>query len=98
MNDPRRCVLLRALHAVAETEDDIVGDLTGLRLLRTVPSVRGRALQLQLAAERGIARNLHAAFPDELDEVAAALVGAIVGVLQVLLDDPANATPEGKSA
>jgi hypothetical protein len=58
--------------------------------------VRGRGLQRQLDAQTEIANRLHAAFPDELDEVeAAALVGAFVGAiggaLEVLLrgeDDP----------
>jgi hypothetical protein len=50
-------------------------------------------LQIQVDAQREIARHLAAAFPDRLDEVgAAALVGAFVGAvsaaLQVLLDDP----------
>ncbi|MGW8374711.1 helix-turn-helix domain-containing protein [Streptomyces sp. ODS28] len=88
-------VLLRALRNVAETDFGVVGELTRvrMRLIQTVPVVRGRALQLQREAERTIARRLHGAFPDELDEVeAAALVGAFVGAvsgaLQALLDSP----------
>lgn len=55
--------------------------------------MRGRALQIQLDAQREIARQLAAAFPDRLDEVSAAaltgaFVGAVTGALQVLLDDP----------
>jgi len=95
-------VLLRALRNVAETDTGVVNNLAALRmrLIQTVPAVRGRALQLQLDAQREIARHLHAAFPDELDEVQAAalvgaFVGAVVGALQVLLDAP-DTTPEGR--
>jgi AcrR family transcriptional regulator len=87
-------VLLRALHRVGDDSDDLSGRLAALRLklIRTVPSVRGRALQIQFDAQREIARHLAAAFPDDLDEVgAAALTGAFVGAvtaaLQVLLED-----------
>lgn len=92
-------VLLRALRDVgaAGTEpDDLVDRVAALRLrlIQTVPAVRGRALQLQLRAQREIAAHLHRAFPEELDAVgAAALVGAFIGAvsgaLQLLLDDPA---------
>jgi AcrR family transcriptional regulator len=92
-------VLLRALDDVGGTggePDDMVDRLAALRsrLIRTVPAVRGRALQIQLDAQREIASHLQRAFPGELDEViAAALVGAFIGAvsgaLQVLLDDPA---------
>jgi AcrR family transcriptional regulator len=91
-------VLLRALSELGEAGDDLVGPMAPLRLrfVRSVPSVRGRGLQLQLDVQTEIARRLHAAFPHELDEVeAAALVGAFVGAiggaLEVLLrdnDDP----------
>ncbi|RSM71527.1 TetR family transcriptional regulator [Actinoplanes sp. ATCC 53533] len=88
-------VLLRALHKVGDDSDDMVSRLAALRLrlIRTVPAVRGRALQTQLDAQREIARHLAAAFPDRLDEVSAAaltgaFVGAVTGALQVLLDDP----------
>ncbi|NUT40261.1 MAG: TetR family transcriptional regulator [Thermoactinospora sp.] len=87
-------VLLRALREVNRDSDDMVGRTAALRmrLIRTVPAVRGRGLQLQLDAQREIARHLHAAFPGELDEVGAAalvgaFVGAITGALQVLLED-----------
>jgi AcrR family transcriptional regulator len=87
-------VLLRALSDAATASPDLVGPLAGLRLrlVRTVPAVRGRGLQIQHDAQREIARHLHAAFPDELDAVsAAALVGAFVGAvgaaLEVLLAD-----------
>jgi AcrR family transcriptional regulator len=86
-------VLLRALQKIGEDSDEMASRLAALRtrLIRTVPAVRGRALQIQLEAQREIARHLAAAFPDELDEVRAAaltgaFVGAISGALQVLLD------------
>jgi AcrR family transcriptional regulator len=86
-------VLLRALSAAAASSDDMVGPLAALRtrLIQTVPAVRGRALQLQLDAQRQIGRHLAEAFPDELDGVRAAaltgaFVGAVSGALQALLD------------
>jgi AcrR family transcriptional regulator len=83
-------VLVRTLaHPAIEGSDDLVGRLAALRLhlIRTVPAVRGRALQLQQDAQREIARHLHAAYPDELDAVgAAALVGAFVGAVAGALD------------
>lgn len=92
-------VLLRALHDVGAADggaDDMVDRVAALRLrlIQTVPAVRGRALQLQLDAQREIAGHLQRAFPDKLDDVdAAALVGAFIGAvtgaLQVLLDNPA---------
>jgi AcrR family transcriptional regulator len=99
-------VLLRALRDVGAGDgepDDMVDRIAAVRvaLFRTVPAVRGRALQIQLDAEHEIANHLRQAFPAELDKVsAAALVGAFVGAvrgaLQVLLDDPeAPADPEG---
>jgi AcrR family transcriptional regulator len=99
-------VLLRALRDVGAADgepDDMVDRVAAvrLRLFRTVPAVRGRALQIQLDAQREIAGHLQRAFPDDLDEVgAAALVGAFIGAvsgaLQVLLDDPAaRADPDG---
>ena len=62
-----------------------------MRLFRTVPAVRGKALQVQLAAQQQIAQELHAAFPAELDRVSAAalagaLTGAVSGALTVLMD------------
>ncbi len=86
-------VLLRALHRAGEDNDDLSGRLAALRLrlIRTVPAVRGRALQIQGDAQREIARHLAAAFSDRLDEVAAAaltgaFVGAVTAALQVLLE------------
>ena len=87
-------ILLRALGELGDAGDDLVGPMAALRLrfIRTVPSVRGRGLALQLDAQTEIAARLHAAFPDELDEVEAAalvgaFVGAIAGALEVLLRD-----------
>ena len=98
-------VLLRALRDVGAADgetDDMVDRIAAVRvaLFRTVPAVRGRALQIQLDAQREIAGHLQRAFPSELDQVtAAALVGAFVGAvsgaLAVLLDDPdAPADPD----
>ena len=88
-------VLLRALHQVGDDSGDLVSRVAALRLRlsREIPAVRGRALQIQFEAQREIARHLAAAFPDRLDEVAAAaltgaFVGAVTGALQVLLEDP----------
>jgi AcrR family transcriptional regulator len=85
-------ILLRALRESAG--DDMVGKMAKLRirLIRTVPTLLGRALQIQQAGQAEIVRKLRAAFPDELDDVeAAALVGAfcgaITGALLVLLRD-----------
>ena len=56
-----------------------------------MPAVRGRALQLQLDAQREIARHLRTAYPDELDEITAgalvgAFVGAVSGAVQAMID------------
>jgi AcrR family transcriptional regulator len=86
-------VLLRALRTVGEDSTDMTGRLAALRLrlTRSVPAVRGRGLQIQLDAQRQIARRLAEAFPDQLDETSAAaltgaFIGAITAALQVLLD------------
>lgn len=93
-------VLLRALAEVNETSKELVSPLAALRLrlIQTVPAVRGRSLQIQLDAQREIARHLAAAYPDRLDEVRAAaltgaFVGAITGALQVLLEGAGRADP-----
>ncbi|MFI5676418.1 TetR/AcrR family transcriptional regulator [Streptomyces cellulosae] len=87
-------VLLRALDTIAESDADMVSPMAGvrMRLFHTVPAVRGKALQVQLAAQREIARELHVAFPDELDRVTAAalaggLTGAVSGALDALMDE-----------
>jgi AcrR family transcriptional regulator len=88
-------VLLRALREVNETDTEMAGPTAALRmqLARTVPAVRGKALQVQLDAQLEIARHLQAAFPDQLDAVQAAalvgaFVGAVTGALRILLDEP----------
>ena len=93
-------ILLRALNELGDAGGDLVGPMAALRLrfIRSVPSVRGRGLQLQHDAQAEIADRLHAVFPDQLDEVeAAALVGAFVGAiggaLEVLMRD-GHADPE----
>jgi AcrR family transcriptional regulator len=81
-------VLLRGLDE-ASAGSDMTGRLAALRLqlVRTVPAVRGRGLQLQYDGLREIARALCAAYADELDEVrAAALVGALIGAVSGALD------------
>jgi hypothetical protein len=97
-------VLVRALETVADTDADMVSSMAAvrMRLFRTVPAVRGKALQVQMAAQQQIASELHAAFPGELDRVGAAALagaftGAVSGALTALMDhDDAldDATPE----
>jgi len=94
-------ILVRALSELGAAGDDMVGRMAALRLrlIRSVPAVRGRGLQLQYDAQIEIADRLHAAFPDELDDVdSAALVGAFVGAvggaLDVLLRDGPDVDPD----
>lgn len=91
-------VLARALQRVVAADTDMASRMAvvRMRLITEVPAVRGRCLQVSLSAQREIARLLHAAFPDELDEVAAAsltgaLAGAMTAALVALFDDPAQA-------
>jgi len=101
-------VLLRALHDVGEASGEMLSPLAALRtrLAQTVPAVRGRALRLQLDAQREIAAHLHAAYPGELDEVSSsalvgAFIGAVSGALQVLLEgegDPVKAREKLREA
>lgn len=91
-------VLTRALETVVETRADMFGPMAAARtrLSRTVPAVQGKALQIQMSAQREIARALQAAFPDELDPVtAAALTGALTGAVSGALDALMN---EGDAA
>ena len=88
-------LLLRALGNAADLDTGAVGRTAAvrLRLIMEVPTVRGRGLMIQFAAQREIAQRLHEAFPEQLDELtAAALVGATVGsitaTLATLFDDP----------
>jgi AcrR family transcriptional regulator len=90
-------LLARALQGAEDEAAELVSPLATLRLqlTDTVPVVRARALQIQADAERQIAALLRAAYPGELDEVAAAaLVGAVVGALsgarRALFADPAS--------
>jgi len=90
-------VLLRALSTAGEASDDMTGRLARVRtrVMREIPAVMGRGLQVQLAGQREIARHLAAAFPDRLDllsasAMAGAFVGAVTTVLLALLDDPAG--------
>jgi AcrR family transcriptional regulator len=80
-------VLLRTVRRIAESgamDSDLLSRLAParVRLVLATPALRGRAFQRLFAGQRLLARHLHAAFPDELDEVsAAAIVGALVGAL-----------------
>ncbi|MFE3545312.1 helix-turn-helix domain-containing protein [Nocardia sp. NPDC059177] len=101
-------VLLRALRAAGDNPGEHrAGDLSSriaalrAQVSRTVPAVSGRAAHAQLVAQREIARQLHAAFPHELDEIgAAALVGAVVGAvsgaLTVLFQQPQHSIEDGE--
>jgi AcrR family transcriptional regulator len=98
-------VLLRALGTVMDAGHDFADPAGALRfrLIQTVPAVRGRALQLQLDAQREIARYLRAAYPDELDEITAgavvgAFVGAVAGAVQAMTDAGPPADPKARSA
>ena len=51
-----------------------------MKLFRAVPAVRGKALQVQMAVQQQIARELHAAFPGELDRVGAAALAVLTGL------------------
>jgi len=86
-------LLLRALGRVVDSDHDLTARSARLRmhLIQTVPAVRGRALQLQLDAQREIARHLRTAYPDELHEITAgalvgAFVGAVSGAVQAMID------------
>jgi AcrR family transcriptional regulator len=86
-------VLLRALGRVVDADHDLTARSARLRmrLIQTVPAVRGRALQLQLDAQRQIARHLLTAYPDELNEITAgalvgAFIGAVSGAVQAMID------------
>lgn len=88
-------VLLKALAAAGPVGDDSTSATTELRLrlMESVPAIRGRALQLQRRAEREIAGALREAYPDQLDTSrASALVGAFIGgaaaATNALLHDP----------
>jgi AcrR family transcriptional regulator len=97
-------VLLRALSTVMDAGHDFADPAGALRfrLIQTVPAVRGRALQLQLDAQREIARHLCAAYPEELDEITAgaivgAFVGSVAGAVQAMVDAGAPSAPDARS-
>jgi AcrR family transcriptional regulator len=81
-------VLLAALLDVSLVSTELVGSGAALRLrlMQSVPAVRGRALQLQLIAQREIAAQLCDAYPELEPLEAAALVGAFVGAIGAALD------------
>lgn len=80
-------VLLRAVEQMMATEAftaDFGGRLasTRLRLLAQHPALQAAVLRRLLAVQAAFAGALHAAYPDELDEItAAATVGALLGAL-----------------
>ena len=97
-------VLLRALGSVIEGGHDFADKQGALqfRLIQTIPSIRGRALQYQLDAQREIAQHLQAAYADELDTVAAgaivgAFVGAVTGAVQAMVDSGIPAAHEARA-
>ena len=98
-------VLLRALRAVIDAGPALAGVNTGdvrIRLVLSHPSVRGRALQVQLDAQREIASHLAQAFPDDLDEVTAgavvgAFVGAVTGAIYAIVDTRTPTDPKARS-
>jgi AcrR family transcriptional regulator len=98
-------VLLRSLSDVLEAGHDFGGRHSELlaRLIQTVPAIRGRALQLQVDAQREIARQLHEAYSDELDEITTgalvgAFVGAVNGAVQAMYDTGAPPDPATRAA
>jgi AcrR family transcriptional regulator len=81
-------VLVGVLQRILAGDTGMTGRMARvrMRLIAEVPAVQGRCLQVSFWAQREIARLLHAAFPDELDEVtAASLVGALTGAMTAAL-------------
>jgi AcrR family transcriptional regulator len=98
-------VLLRGLTGVIDGGHDYLDRHNELRfrLIQSVPAVRGRALQIQVDAQREIARRLHDAYSEELDHITAgamvgAYVGAVTGAIQAMHDTGAPADPQTRSA
>lgn len=99
-------VLMRAVQHVTQTDADMVSPLAAvrMRLVPLVPALRGRAMQIVLDAQQDIARALHAAYPEQLDEITAAamvgaMVGAIIGALLCLLNQaPGTGTEQPDEA
>ncbi|MGH2927721.1 MAG: TetR/AcrR family transcriptional regulator, partial [Solirubrobacteraceae bacterium] len=89
-------LLLRALATGGPASDELLSPTAALRLrlMDTVPAVRGRSLQMQRAAQREIAARLCAAYPDvdraSANALVGAFIGAVGGVLDALLEDPAT--------
>jgi len=90
-------VLVRALREVTADSSDLTGRTARLRmrLMREVPAILGRGLQIQLEGQRQIARRLQAAYPSSLDAISAAalagaLTGAVTGALLALFEDPSR--------
>jgi len=93
-------VLVRALREATAESPDLTGRTARLRtrLMLQVPAIMGRGLQIQLEAQRQIARHLQAAYPSSLDAVSAAalagaLIGAVTGALLALFED--SSRPDG---
>jgi AcrR family transcriptional regulator len=96
-------LLVRVLRDINENSTEMASPtaLLRMRLIQTVPAVRGRGLQLQLDAQLEIAHHLQAAFPGELDAVQAgalvgAFTGAVTGALQALLAEAGALDDPGK--
>ncbi|NUR92326.1 MAG: TetR family transcriptional regulator [Nonomuraea sp.] len=77
-------LLVRVIKASQDWLDNEEYDLDlapeRMNLVMSVPALQARALHLLFDSQLRMARAVHAAFPDEVDEVgAAAAVGALVG-------------------
>ncbi|MDG4762916.1 helix-turn-helix domain containing protein [Solwaraspora sp. WMMD406] len=69
------------------------------RLILGNPGLQGYALRMLLGGQTELARGLHEAFPDELDEItAAAMVGAFVGALVAVIMQLFADLPEPQEA
>jgi len=78
-------VVERVLALIRSSETDVDPALlpARIRLLREVPALQARALQLIYVTQRRLAEALAEAYPDRLDRVtAAAVVGSLVGAAQ----------------
>lgn len=90
-------VLLRVIRSIVDAgmvRSDLFRRLAPLRvrLLLESPAVQGAALRRMMDAQVRMVEMMHAAYPDELDEITAgavvgAFVGALVGVGAVMLRD-----------
>ncbi|GAA2384078.1 TetR/AcrR family transcriptional regulator [Nonomuraea africana] len=75
-------LLARAVEAGAKWEDDLAAER--FHLITAVPALQARALHLLFDSQRRLAEALCAAYPDELDPVAAAAaVGSMVGAAKL---------------